>query len=120
MYITKDKYFNYVSALIAMDLDDELYNELMNTFHQSLGFDPNKSTYSPENYHKSKEKNLEKSGGVTSRSPSQKRANDKYNESKREERNRKARERYHRLKQLSNLSPSEGEEDEEGAPPPTP
>lgn len=118
MYITKDKYFNYVSALISMDLDDELYNELMDTFHQSFEFDPKKSTYSPENYYKSREKNLEKSGGVSARSPSQKRANDKYNESKREERNRKARERYHRLK----LKHQEKEQvqEEERTPPPTP
>ena len=118
MYITKDKYFNYVSALISMDLDDELYNELMDTFHQSFEFDPKKSTYSPENYYKSREKNLEKSGGVSARSPSQKRANDKYNESKREERNRKARERYHRLK-MEHLK-LKHQDEEERTPPPTP
>lgn len=105
MYITKEKYFNYVSTLMSMELDEELFQELLEAFQENFDYSPERSTYSSENYHKSRENNLEKSGGQSARSPSQKKANDKYNESKREERNKKARERYHRLK-LERESPA--------------
>lgn len=111
-YITKEKYINYVNSLSSFNFNEDTKNNLIKLFENNFEYDPNKSTYSPENYYKTREKNLKNSNGVTTRSPSQKKANDKYNERYREERNRKARERYHRLKAERDRTPTRIREEE--------
>ena len=99
-YITKEKYNKYVEMLEELELLNEVKEKIRNKFEEIFDFDPEKKTYSKEKYEKDKESMLRKTNGERAFSESHLRAVKKYDEEHKEERNRKARERYQKKKEL--------------------
>lgn len=97
--VTHEKFNMYKSGLESMEsLSPEVANTILSMFSQIFEYDPSLTTYSKDIYEKSKQRNLEKTGGKSSVSDAHVRANKKYNETHREEINKRERERYHKKK----------------------
>jgi len=78
--------------------DPEIRDEILAMFKRTMGYDPEKNTYSAEKYQKRREVYMTKSDGKTASSEATKLAIKKFREANREELNRQARERYQRKK----------------------
>ena len=97
--VTHEKFNMYKSGLESMEsLSPEVANTILSMFSQIFEYDPSMKSYNKEAYEQNKLKNLEKSGGKSAFSEAQHKAYKKYNETHREDRNRRERERYQKKK----------------------
>lgn len=103
-YVTKEKYNKYLEMLDGLELLNDVKETIRTRFEEIFDYDPTKNTYSKEKYEKDKESMLKKTNGKSAYSESHWRAKKKYDLEHREEINRKARERYHKKKELDRNS----------------
>ena len=73
-------------------------DSILTLFSEIFEYDPSMKFYSKEVYEQNRKYHLERTGGKQGVPDSKIRAYQKYNETHREERNQKAKERYHRQK----------------------
>jgi hypothetical protein len=103
MYIPQERVSVFKSAIMNNDdLADEVKSFVIDSFVSAFDYDPNAKSrvYSNEEYQKMKQKH----GGNLGKLECNIRARKKYESDNREEINRRARERYHARKLLSNNS----------------
>ena len=94
--VTHEKFNMYKSGLESMESLSP--DSILTLFSEIFEYDPSMKFYSREVRLKNREYHLERTGGKQSVSDSQVKAHKKYNETHREEINKKAKERYHKKK----------------------
>ena len=94
--VTHEKFNMYKSGLESMESLSP--DSILTLFSEIFEYDPEMKFYSREVYEQNRKYHLERTKGESAYSDAHKRSWKKYDEIHREERNRKAKERYHRKK----------------------
>lgn len=97
--VTHEKFNMFKDKLESVEsLSPEVTESIFSAFYKIFEYDPSMKFYSREVYEQNRKYHLERTGGKQGVPDSKIRAYQKYNETHREERNQKAKERYHRKK----------------------
>lgn len=97
--VTHEKFNMFKDNLESMNsLSPEVTKSIFSAFYEIFDYNPEMKFYNREVYEQNRKYHLERTKGESAYSDAHKRSWKKYDEIHREERNRKAKERYHRKK----------------------